>query len=87
MVVDEAQVVLGVEVLHGDDRGAEAVDGEAEAQRSCMVEGRRRQIALRVVDAEEQLQHRQHRTARGVEFRVRGTGRVIPLGMPVVPDE
>ena len=56
----EREVLLGVEVLHRHDRAAEGLRGEAEAQRSGVVEGRRREVDLRVVDAEQHLRQPEH---------------------------
>ena len=55
VLLDEPQVLLGVEVLHGDDGAPEGLCGQAEAQWRGVVEGCRRQVALRVVHAEQQL--------------------------------
>ena len=50
----EREVLLGVEVLHHHDGAAERLRSHAEAQRSGVVERRRRQVHLGVVDGEQQ---------------------------------
>ncbi len=61
VLLDERQVLLGIEVFHRHDGGADGVDRKAEAQRRSMVEGRRREVALGVVHAEQELQQTLHR--------------------------
>ena len=60
VVVDERQVLLGVEVLHRHDGGADRVHGEAEPQWGSVVEGSGREVALGVVHPEQQLQETLH---------------------------
>ena len=69
VLLDEGEVVLGVEVLHRDDGRADALGGEAEPQRGGVVEGRRRQVHLGVVEAEQQLQEAGHRAGVLVQQR------------------
>ena len=55
VALDEAEVLLGVEVLHHHDRAAERLRRHGEAQRRGVVERRRRQVDVSVVDAEQHL--------------------------------
>ncbi len=75
VLVDELQVLLRIEVLHGHDRRPEGVLRHAEAQRSSMVEGRRREVALGVVDAEQERTQAGHAVVERLERLVRERSR------------
>ena len=85
VLLDELQVLLGIEALH-DDRRAAAADRQADRPlRRRVVERRGRQVdhALAVAPLVVQELHQRQRLAG----RPSGSGRMMPFGRPVVPDE
>ncbi len=64
VLLHQREVLLGIEVLHRHDGAADLLRGHAEAERSCMVEGRRRQVDALVLHAEQQREQRRHTVGR-----------------------
>ncbi len=80
VLLDEAEELLGIEVLHHHQGSAHDVDAHAEAQRRGVVERRRRQVAGVRAVAEQQLAEAGHQ-ARCRLQRLR----VEPLEHPLGP--
>ena len=85
ILVDEAEVLLGIEVLHRHDRGPDAMSRQAEAKGSCVVEGCRGEITLRVVHAEQQLQESLRRFPERLRAVRSGTPGRFPSACPSCP--
>jgi hypothetical protein len=69
VLLDEGQELLGVEVLHDDRRAAHALHGHVEAQRSRVVQRRRRQVDV-VAGEPEQARQQHHQAGRVAQRRV-----------------
>ena len=86
VLADQLQELLGVEMLHDHRGAAQPHDAHVEAQRSRVIERRRRQIDRVRVHAVELARDGKQRIVVVDRLRLLTTGST-PLGRPVVPDE
>ena len=86
VLFDEGQAALGVEVLHDHDRATEALGRHGPHERGRVVQRGGAEVHVSGGEAHDAAQHARVDDV-GAEGQVRCSGRRIPFGCPVVPEE